>query len=236
MSYKLFLTTKVVFFLVSITPTNGVAIENFNVEYKIKKGLITVGKITREFKKEDGRFKFESTFETTGVSSIFNKKLYELSEGQIIGQQVLPSSYKRKTSEKQKNFLLEFLDSGKSVRRIDVNNGYTATKAEVIQDKLSYQAQLMLDLNIPKPRAHTKKIQYHIASQKEVEKYDIKVLGYKTIKTPLGKFKTLVLKRTVENSKKEDTVYLASDLGWLAVRIDHIDKKGRKMVALIERK
>ena len=77
---------------------------------------------------------------------------------------------------------------------------------------------------------------FFIASQKEIEIYDIKNLGYKTIKTPLGKFKTIVLHRKVKDSKKEDTVYLASELNWLPVRIDHLDKKGRKMVAVIEKK
>ena len=30
-------------------------------------------------------------------------------------------------------------------------------------------------------------------------------------------------------------VYLASELNWLPVRIEHLDKKGRKMVAVIEK-
>ena len=76
---------------------------------------------------------------------------------------------------------------------------------------------------------------FFIASQKEIEIYDIKNLGYKTIKTHLGKFKTIVLHRKVKDSKKEDMVYLASELNWLPVRIDHLDKKGRKMVAVIEK-
>ena len=94
----------------------------------------------------------------------------------------------------------------------------------------------MLDFSSSKINANDEEILYHIASQDNIEIYDIKVLDYKTIKTPLGNYETLVLRRTVENSKKEDTVYLSPELGWLAVRIDHTDKKGRKMVALIERK
>lgn len=212
------------------------SLEDFSVEYTIKKGVVTVGKITREFKKIDDRFKFESTFETTGVTSFLKRRLYELSEGQIVNQKLVPSSYLRETTEEHKNFSLKFRDNARTVERIDKNDGYVFKKIKSIQDKLSYQAQLMLDfknLEIP-PNRHEPV--FFIASQKEIELYDIKNLGYKTIKTPLGKLKTIVLHRKVKNSKKEDTVYLASELNWLPVRIDHLDKKGRKIVAVIARK
>ncbi len=233
---KKILTVKAILLYSLIVSSQVFSLEDFNVEYTIKKGLVTVGKITREFKKIDNRFKFESTFETTGVTSFLKRRLYELSEGQIIDQKLVPSSYLRQTTEEHKNFSLKFKDNARTVERTDKNEGYVFKKIKSIQDKLSYQAQLMLDfrnLKIP-PNQHEPV--FFIASQSEIEVYDIKNLGYKTIKTPLGKLKTIVLHRKVKNSKKEDTVYLASELNWLPVRIDHLDKKGRKMVAVIAKK
>ena len=236
MHYKnKFLTSKIIFLYSLLASTQGFSLEDFNVEYTIKKGVITVGKITRQFNKIDNQFKFESTFETTGVTSFLKRRLYELSEGQITEQKLYPSSYLRETTEEHKNFSLIFRDKAKSVERIDIENGYVLKKTESIQDKLSYQAQLMLNFKLLKNPPDQYEPFFFIASQKEIEIYDIKNLGYKTIKTPLGKFKTIVLHRKVKDSKKEDMVYLASELNWLPVRIDHIDKKGRKMVAIIEK-
>ena len=226
---------KIILLYSLLIPIQVFSLDDFNVEYTIKKGLITVGKITRNFKIVNDKFKFESTFETTGVTSFLKRRLYELSEGQIIEQKLHPSSYLRETTEEHKNFSLKFRDKAKTVERIDKENGYVLKKTESIQDKLSYQAQLMLEFKLLKIPSDQHDPFFFIASQKEIEIYDIKNLGYKTIKTPLGKFKTIVLHRKVKDSKKEDTVYLASELNWLPVRIDHLDKKGRKMVAVIEK-
>ena len=231
-----FFTTKIIFLYSLLASSQGFSLENFNVEYTIKKGVITVGKITREFKRIDNKFKFESTFETTGVTSFLKRRLYELSEGEIIDGKLAPSSYLRQTTEEHKNFSLTFRDNARTVERIDTNDGYILNRKELIQDKLSYQAQLMLDFKNLKIAPDQHKLVFFIASQNEIEIYDIKNLGYKTIKTPLGKLKTIVLHRKVKNSKKEDTVYLASELDWLPVRIDHLDKKGRKMVAIIAKR
>jgi Protein of unknown function (DUF3108). len=170
------------------------------------------------------------------VTSFLKRRLYELSEGQIIGQKVVPSTYIRQTTEEHKNYTLEFGDDARSVEKIDNKNGYVLKNTNLLQDKLSYQAQLMLDFKLLKIPPEQHDPVFFIASQHEIEIYDIKNLGYKTIKTPLGKLKTIVLHRKVKNSKKEDTVYLASELDWLPVRIDHLDKKGRKMVAIIAKR
>ena len=230
-----FFTSKIIFLFGLVTSSQAFSIDDFKVEYTIKKGVITVGKITREFKSINNKFKFESTFETTGVTSFLKRKLYELSEGQIIDQKLVPSSYLRQTTEEHKNFSLKFEDNGKTVERIDKKNGYVLKKTKSIQDKLSYQAQLMFDFENLKIAPNQHEPFFFIASQNEIELYDIKNLGYRTIKTPLGKLKTIVLHRKVKNSKKEDTVYLASELDWIPVRIDHLDKKGRKMVAVISK-
>ena len=69
------LTSKIIFLYGLLVSTQVFSIDDFNVEYTIKKGVITVGKITREFKSIDNKFKFESTFETTGVTSFLKRRL-----------------------------------------------------------------------------------------------------------------------------------------------------------------
>ena len=227
-------TTKTVFLIGMLISNYAYPLDGFNVEYKIKKGIITVGKISRNFKITGDKFKFESTFETTGVTSFLKRRLYELSEGKIVDKELIPSSYLRETTEKRKDFTLKFENQATTVKRIDSKDGYVSNESTTIQDKLSYQAQLMLDFSNAK--YSQKQFEYFIAAQKEIEKYEIKNLGFKDIKTPLGNFTALVLHRKVKNSKKEDTVYLAPELNWLPIRIDHLDKKGRKMIAIIEKK
>ena len=232
----LFKITKIVLLTGMLISNYAYSLDGFNVEYKIKKGIITVGKISRNFEITGDKFKFESTFETTGVTSFLKRRLYELSEGQIVEKELIPSSYLRETTEKRKNFTLKFENQATTVKRIDLKDGYVSTENTTIQDKLSYQAQLMLDFGNGKYSLKQEQLEFFIAAQNEIEKYEIENLGFKDIKTPLGNFTTLVLNRKVKNSKKEDTVYLAPELNWLPIRIDHLDKKGRKMIAIIEKK
>ena len=96
---------------------------------------------------------------------------------QLIDQKLVPSSYLRQTTEEHKNFSLKFEDNGKTVERIDKKNGYVLKKTKSIQDKLSYQAQLMLDFENLKIAPNQHEPFFFIAAQNEIELYDIKNLG-----------------------------------------------------------
>jgi len=215
--------------LISAGAPNVIALESFNAHYKIYKGPLKVGSIKRSLKIDDnGRYVFKSRMESSGlVKFLGGSLLSETSQGEISNGIVLPESYIRETDKKNKNYTLFFDRENNSVQRTDVDSGYQENIESSTYDKLSYQAQMMIELGTISPEGLT----YDIASQKKVVKYKITLVGKKEISSPAGTFETVLVNRKDPDSSKETTVYCASELNWLPVRIEHTDKKGRSMTA-----
>ena len=210
------------------------ALESFKVTYNIYKGPLKVGSISRNLKIEnDGQYTFISRMKSSGFAKFLSGSLLlETSTGEITEDKIIPYTYLRQTDKPDKNYELNFDRKSNLVKRIDSEEGYEEIFKEDTFDKLSYQAQMMMDLsNIVKENLNY--LNYDIASQKKIVTYNVNFIKEKKISTPMGKFKTLVVNRKNPNSSKETTVYCAEDLDWLPVRIDHTDKKGRSMTAKI---
>ena len=208
------------------------ALEPFKVTYNIHKGPLKVGSISRSLRIEnDGQYTFISRMESSGFAKFLSGSLLlETSKGRIIKDKIIPYSYRRETDKQDKNYELNFDRKNNLVKRIDVAEGYEEILKEDTFDKLSYQAQMMMDLS----STFNENLKYAIASQKKIVTYDVILIKEKKISTPMGKLKTLVINRKDPNSSKETTVYCAKELDWLPVRIEHTDKKGRSMAAKIE--
>tara|TARA_B100000579_G_C22789244_1_gene833561 strand:+ start:527 stop:1237 length:711 start_codon:yes stop_codon:yes gene_type:complete len=208
------------------------ALEPFKVTYNIHKGPLKVGSISRSLRIEnDGQYTFISRMESSGFAKFLSGSLLlETSKGRIVKDKIIPYSYRRETDKQDKNYELNFDRKNNLVKRIDVAEGYEEILKEDTFDKLSYQAQMMMDLS----STFNENLKYAIASQKKIVTYDVILIKEKKISTPMGKLKTLVINRKDPNSSKETTVYCAKELDWLPVRIEHTDKKGRSMAAKIE--
>ena len=208
------------------------ALEPFKVTYNIHKGPLKVGSISRSLRiEDDGQYTFISRMESSGFAKFLSGSLLlETSKGRIIKDKIIPYSYRRETDKQDKNYELNFDRKNNLVKRIDVAEGYEEILKEDTFDKLSYQAQMMMDLS----STFNENLKYAIASQKKIVTYDVILIKEKKISTPMGKLKTLVINRKDPNSSKETTVYCAKELDWLPVRIEHTDKKGRSMAAKIE--
>ena len=215
--------------LISTNALEVIALESFNANYKIYKGPLKVGSIKRSLEIDNsGHYVFKSRMESSGfVKFMSGSLLSETSQGKISSDKVLPESYIRETDKKNKNYTLFFDRKNNSVQRTDVDSGYQQDMESDTYDKLSYQAQMMIDLGAISPGGLT----YDIGSQKKIVKYKITLVGKKEISSPAGTFQTVIVNRKDPNSSKETTVYCASELNWLPVRIEHTDKKGRSMAA-----
>jgi hypothetical protein len=214
----------------SISPS-VLALEPFKVTYNIYKGPLKVGAISRDLRiKDDGQYTFTSRMESKGFAKFLSGSLLlETSKGAITEGKIIPHTYLRKTDKPDKNYELNFDRKSNFVKRVDSAEGYEEILKGDTFDKLSYQAQMMMDLS----SILKEDLKYDIASQKKIVTYNVTFIKEKKISTPMGKFKTLVVNRKDPYSSKETTVYCAEDLDWLPVRIEHTDKKGRSMAAKI---
>jgi hypothetical protein len=75
---------------------------------------------------------------------------------------------------------------------------------------------------------------YRIADGGKLKDYNIQVLGYETISTPLGKIETIVLKRfRKQKSKRETTLWCAPALNYLPVKLVHDESSGATFTAVL---
>ena len=227
---KYILTALTIVFFNILSTRSSFGLESFEARYKIYKGPITVGSIERSFELDkEGHYVFRSKMQSSGfVKFLSGTKLEETSRGKLLGNRIISESYLRETDQKEKNYTLSFDEKNTVVRRTDLKSGYEEKMLSNIYDKLNYQAQMMLDIeNL------SQGLVYKVATQKKIVEYTITFVGKKEISSPIGKFKTVIVNRKDPNSSKQTTVYCASKLDWLPVKIKHIDKKGKSMTAIL---
>ncbi|MFN7571814.1 MAG: DUF3108 domain-containing protein [Betaproteobacteria bacterium] len=181
-----------------------------------KRGLLSIdGSTTIEWRVTDDRYRSTAEVADRG-GTVF---LRQTSEGEVRpASGIAPVRYTEKTltrAEVAANFQW---DAGKVT--------FSSTAAEFplvegIQDRLSFLAQLaLLAEAFPSAFAPGAAIAMKVAGPRDVRVYDLRVLGWETLKTPGGSFEALKLDRVIPPGEREVRVqlWLAPALRWLPVR------------------
>ncbi len=216
--------------LLSLPPA-AAALTSFRAEYDLSLGVVTLGRMSRVLVIDDHtqRYRFESTMETRGLVALFaDARVVEVSAGRIEPAGFVPERYSYDKQGTKKDYELEFDYTRNLVRRSDAGDAWEASMPAHLLDKLSYQAQLMFDLDAA-PQA----LRYDIADKSRLKEYHIQVLGSETVETGLGKFDTVKLTREKAGSKRRTVVWCAAALGWMAVKVEHRDKRGAVTTAIL---
>ncbi len=201
-------------------PEQPVEIPPFIAHYELlRNDNMKIGEVKRTATtQEDGATVFESYSKTTGLAALFIKdKITERTTFTLDSNTIQPQNYlyDRQGGKRARTAKLNFDWAKKSVS--NAING-DAWKMEIplgTQDKLSYQLQLMLDL-----QAGEKHFEYPVADGGILKHYRFILLGSETIDTPMGKLETIKLKRErAANSKRKTTIWFAKSLHYLPVRI-----------------
>ena len=217
----------------SHSAVHAMTTNSFNAEYEITRGSMVFGNLKRTLViNDENKYELISQMSAKGLADLFLKlDSTEVSHGKIIDGKVMPEtfSYSRK-GKKEKNFSVNF---DYDVSTVSNPSGKYAWKAEIstlVLDKLSYQLQLMLDLEHSPAEIH-----YTIADRKGLKAYIIKKIHSETIYTGLGPISATKVRRDSEKSKTVTSVWCAPKLGWIPVKVEHKDKKGNITTALLKR-
>ncbi|MGE0485760.1 MAG: DUF3108 domain-containing protein [Gammaproteobacteria bacterium] len=207
------------------------AVEPFEAEYALSRGVLTLGRMTRRLDIDaDDQYVLVSRMETTGLVSVFSANaVVEESRGRIVDQRLLPTAYRYDKKGTKRDYALHFDYARQLVARSD-SGDWQADMPPGLLDKLSYQVQLMFDLDSV-PRA----LDYPIADKGKLKQYLITNTGSEWVETPLGRFEAVRLERSDDNSARRTRVWCAQQLGWLPVKVEHRDKHGDVTVALLRR-
>jgi hypothetical protein len=198
--------------------------DDFTVVYELRLQGASVAEVKRKFQRnEDGGYRFESITRPGGwLALALDDQVLESSEGQILADSgVRPLHYLFRHIGQGDGRVeeLHFDWPARTIRSLVRDKRRIIAIEDHVQDKLGYQLALMWDL-----QRGRKDIRYRVADRGKLKTYDVEILGEETLTTPLGRLKTIKLRRQRESRNTE--LWCAPELGYLAVRGTHEEKSG----------
>lgn len=202
------------------------ALPTFNADYSLQRNGITLGTSTRSLRPaKTGHYVYESLTYASGVISWFVKdRIEERSIVTLHNGQVRPSEYvyHRHGGSKTRRVKLAFNWERGIVTNVIDGDPWRMEIPPDTHDKLDYQLAIMLDLQNGK-----KELRYNIADGGTLKTYAFAILGEEQIDTPLGRLKTVKIRRI--DDKRNTTVWCAPALSYLPVRLDQQETDGSNL-------
>jgi len=207
--------------------------ERFVARFVLKSFGTTVGRSEwRLIPIEDKQFLWESRSETAGAGALIRDVyITERSESEIYGQSFRPLVYRydRYGKDVARNVQVAF--DWKNGVALNTAKGHTwrMPLAPGTLDKLNYLLALMSDLSDGK-----RSMRYTIADGGRLKVYDMKADGTEILKTALGTLKTVKIQHLRDGNYGEATLWCASALGFLPVKLERRNREGRLVSMYIQ--
>ncbi len=222
-----------------LTITTAHALPDFEAEYTVSSRSMAVAQLHQQLV-TDGNNNIRTMISKTkplGLAKMFGPTLIqETSTWYQTGDQIksFNYAYDRTGGRKEKHITTVF---DWSTNQIDIDykgRSFQLPLSPDTFDKLSYQHALINDLIADKKELH-----YRVVDKYRIKEYTLVRQGTETITTPFGKFEALKLIRQrikTDNDKPErqTTLWCAPSLGYLPIKLEHIEKDGAKYTALLQ--
>ncbi|WP_261324628.1 DUF3108 domain-containing protein [Microbulbifer agarilyticus] len=152
-------------------------------------------------------------------------KIEEYSRFAQEGLRLIPQHYDYQKSGlgRDRHTALSFENDGKRVVNI-YNKSRSIEKAPAnIQDKISYQMQLAIDVaNGKQP------LKYLVADGKKIREYEFEVAGKETVKTPMGDIQTIKVQRIRdEGAQRVTNIWFAPEWNYALVKLMQREENGK---------
>jgi len=236
---KLLTTTVVLLSMIFISvghqawAANESGLSPYKARYSIRKAGFTLAYVNIELQRNGNHYRFVSDSETTGLVSMFRSDtIHESSELEIRDGRVIPQHYfYERISRKPKKVDLRFdwqartATNSVSGKEWAVNNLPDDTV-----DKFSIQLAAMLGV-----QKNNKSMRFHYAEKGTLKEYLFSIEGKENLETELGKYDTIKIKRVRAKKKKRITYsWLAPELGYVLVRMQHVEPDGATIDLVLE--
>ncbi|MEM7469066.1 MAG: DUF3108 domain-containing protein [Pseudomonadota bacterium] len=207
-----------------------VPLKSFDATYRIRVGGINVGELTRELRIETNqKYSFRSVSKAAGLAALFStNKTEEIATGKFTESAIRPNHYSRVRDKKgKKRRETVYFDYAKSQVNTTRKGVETVNEFSGLAfDPLSYQLQLMTDLN-----RNSEQLQYTVHAPKKTKRYSASRGAVEKIETPIGTFVAVEIQEQT-NADKKTTFWCAVDLGFLPVRVLITDGDERTLIEL----
>ena len=180
----------------------------------------------------NGTYVSTSRTEPAGVFSLIRSETrVERSEWTYEGDWLQPLTYRyERTGRKPRKIDIEFDWEANVARHDSPGASWRLPVPPGTMDKFNYILAMMRDLSRGK-----RSVEYTIADGgRQLKHYVLTGIGEERIETALGTFDTTVIRRERENSKRQTTLWCAGELGFVPVKIVHVERDGKSMTLHIE--
>lgn len=205
----------------------------FSAQYHVKKFGLKIGEMeTQLILQENDTYLFTSSSRTTGMVSIFREdNVTEKTLLQWLNGKIKPLDYSFiQTGKKSREISVKFNWQEKIYLKNDEGHTTSLPLEPDTLDRMSYQLAIMHDLKV-----NRRPLTYSIVERKGIIPLDFEITGEENIELPLGRFKTIVIKRTHENNKRQTVLWCAQELAYFPVKIMHVEKEGGRFFAELQK-
>ncbi len=208
---------------------------DFYANYQVELNGIQAGELRQTLSTDAaGQRKFVSKTQAKGVFAFIKPDVIEETSVWVYqNEHIRPMFYRysRDGGSKDKLLTMDFYWDKRKVHIDDREHPWDLKIKNRTLDKLVYQLQVMHDLANDRER-----LTYVIADGGKLKHYEIVRLGEETINTPLGKIKAVKLTRERDaDSDRKTTLWCAPALGYLPVKLEHIEKDDSRFTAYLRK-
>ncbi len=205
----------------------------YKARYSIRKGGFKLANINIQLQRDGDQYHYISHSMTTGFVSMFRSdEIHETSKLAVRDGRIIPMHYYyERISKKPKKINLLFdWQARKAVNTVSGQEWTVENLPDSTVDKFSVQLASMLAA-----RKNTKTMRFHYADKGQLKEYQFNIEGKEQVETELGEFEAIKVKRVRAKKKKRITYsWLAPELGYLLVRMQHVEPDGAKLDLVLE--
>ncbi|MCX4189303.1 DUF3108 domain-containing protein [Methylophaga sp. OBS3] len=223
------------FLLLLATRLYAEPLPDFHANYQVELNGIQAGELKQTLTTDEaGQRKFVSKTQAKGIFAFIKPDIIEETSLWVYHQdKIRPMFYRysRDGGKKDKTLTMDFYWNKLKVHIDDREQPWDLKLKRNTLDKLVYQLQVMHDLE-----NNRDKLTYTIADGGKLKKYEIIRLGEEIIDTPLGKIAAVKLTRERDaDSDRKTTLWCAPELGYLPVKLEHIEKDDSRFTAYLRK-
>lgn len=213
---------------------SGLPFPLFQADYGVYAYGLRLGDATRRLSQFfDGRFRLVAESNTTGpLAYIRDDRISEISVWRYDNGKVRPLEYlyDHQGSKKQRREEVRFDWDKRQLSGKQNGEAWQDGLSDNTLDPSVYQIALMHDLLNGKQG----NIEYRIPYKGKLKPYPLEFLGTETVNTRFGKLQTVKFQHRGENKERVSTLWCASELYYLPVKLSHREPGGEVITMELE--
>jgi len=215
-------TTKILFlsFFILLSSQIQALPKAFSASYTVQKSGMSLGTMQSTLSYQNSQYHYHKKTTAKGLAAMLSGDvLIENSDRVVQGNEFISKRYLRHHTSKRKDKKDQFhFSSPTSVQGNFENQPYTLNVPKNTTDLTSLELRLMQGLETNKLSR-----QYNIVDRGKLKRYNVQKLGTETLDLHAGHFICEKIRITKPDSNVQTILWMAKDLNYFPVRIQHID-------------